>query len=120
MITPSTMISGSAPPMIELVPRSRTETPPPGLPVLLVISAPETFPWSAWSTVTAGVASSWVSLTLVMAFPMARRAVGAVVPVTTSSSSSSADSARYTAGTWMVASPPSSIERVSALRPMNV
>jgi hypothetical protein len=46
-ITPSITYSGSAPPRIELVPRSRMLTPPPGCPEFSEITAPTSFPWRA-------------------------------------------------------------------------
>jgi len=61
---PSSTKSGSAWPLIEEMPRSRTCTPPPGAPSLRWILAPATLPCSAWSTVSAETSLKSSSFTL--------------------------------------------------------
>jgi len=114
-MTPSTMYNGSEPEMMELVPRSRTETPPPpGLPEFWVIWAPATIPWRAASTVTAGDSATSAPFTTLMLLPSTRVGVGAAAPVTTTASSATATARSVKSATAVCPAATSTVWRAAA------
>ena len=53
--------------MIDVTPRSRTTSPPPGAPEFCVIMAPASLPWSDCSTLAVGALTSASELTVATA-----------------------------------------------------
>ncbi len=54
---PSITYSGSVLPLIDVVPRTRTEMPPPGALDACVTTTPAAVPWSSWSSDCTGAFS---------------------------------------------------------------
>ena len=99
MITPSTTYSGSAGELIEVTPRRRTWTPPPGAPELVWMSAPASLPWSCCSMLGVGTFSRSSALMVATAFGRFRRSMPVNCPVTTTSSSFTGSRASATSTT---------------------
>ena len=98
-----------------LVPRSRTLTWPPGTPVLWEITAPVTFPASAWSTVVAPGASLTASPgTVSIVLPRTFRSAGAPLPVTTIAARETGAARNGTSASTVAPAPISTSRRASA------
>ena len=94
-MTPSTTISGSLPAVMERAPRIRMDVPSVGSPETLMMSAPATLPWRAWSTERVAVFSTSCIFT-VATLPVRSCFFCSPKPITTSSSRNWVSSSRVT------------------------